>query len=151
MFCNFRINIVLLIILCVGIKTFSSDERLIYGGDGHDQFLGCLVCSEYSSESICNGNATYGNEFSSASMFNEYSSFGNEYSSSSPWNEYSTSKSVPIIVDRDGNFYGYFTINDARSDAVKYSSDLLKLFKYSKGDLEKLRMSICKALDYNGN
>lgn len=128
----------------------AESELLFFGGAGHDEYLGCLTCSEYSSESICNGYGTYGNEYSSNGMFNEYAGFGNEYSPNSPWNEYSTSNSVPVLVDRDGNFYGYFTINDYRSNAVNFSSDLKKMFELADGDLEKVRVMLCKAFGYSG-
>lgn len=126
----------------------AQSERLIFGGPGHDQFLGCLICNEFRSESICNGFGPYGNEFSSKGMFNEFAGFGNEFSSSSPWNEFSTSKSVPVVVDRDGNFYGYFTINESRPDAVKFATHLKRMFKSAKGDLEKVRVLLCKSLGY---
>ena len=74
-------------------------ELLLYGGSNHDEFLGCLVCNEYSSESVCNGYGQYGNEYGS-NMWNEYSSpYGNEYSPSSPWNEYSVMKSIETEND----------------------------------------------------
>lgn len=125
-------------------------ELLIYGGDGHDQFLGCLTCSEYSSDSICNGYGTYGNEFSSDGIWNEFSGFGNEYSSESPWNEFSSSNSVPVVVDREGIFYGYFTINEYRSNAVDFASDMKEWFDFYDGDLEKIRVTLCKSLRENG-
>lgn len=128
----------------------ASGDLLIFGGSGHDQFLGCLVCNEFSSESICNGFGTYGSEFSSNGMFNEFAGFGNEFSSSSPWNEYSTSNSVPVLVDRDGKFYGYFTINDSRHNAVEFSSNLRKMFEYADGDLEEVRAMLCQSLGYSG-
>lgn len=128
----------------------SEKELLIYGGEDHNEFLGCLVCSEMSTESICNGFGPYGNEYSSKGMFNEYAGFGNEYSSSSPWNEYSTSNSVPVLVDRDGGFYGYFTINDARSNAFELSSELKKYFELAKGDLEVVRKLLCQKFGYSG-
>lgn len=81
-------------------------------------------------------------------MFNEFAGFGNEFSSSSPWNEFSTSKSVPVVVDRAGKFYGYFTINDSRPDAVKFATGLRNIYKSAKGDLEKVRVILCKSLGY---
>lgn len=118
-------------------------ELLLYGGSNHDEFLGCLVCNEYSSESVCNGYGQYGNEYGS-NMWNEYSSpYGNEYSSSSPWNEYSHSNNVPILVDRQGNFYGYFTINAYRSNAVDFADQLYKIFKMHDGDVEEVRKTLC--------
>jgi len=128
----------------------ANGDLLIFGGSGHDLFLGCLVCNELSPDSICNGFGTYGNEFSSNGMFNEFSGFGNEFKSSSPWNEYSTSDSVPVLVDRDGKFYGYFTTNDSRHNAVEFSSNLRKMFESADGDLEKVRVMLCQSLGYSG-
>ena len=92
----------------------------------------------------------YGSEFSSKGIFNEFAGFGNEFNSSSPWNEFSTSKSVPVLVDRNGNFYGYFTINDFRSDAVDFSSKLKKIYKNVRGNLELVRKNLCKMLGKSG-
>ena len=125
-------------------------ELLIFGGSSHDEFLGCLNCSEYSSDSICNGYGTYGNEYSSSGMFNEYARFGNEYSSSSPWNEYSSSNSVPVVVDREGNFFGYFTINESRSDGVDFSGELNAIYEAADGDLEVVRKNLCRMLGLSG-
>ena len=101
-------------------------DLLLYGGTGHDEFLGCLNCSESSSKSICNGFGTYGSMFSSSGMFNQFAGFGNRFSPKSPWNQFSSSNSVPVVVDSDGNFYGYFTINEHRSDAFEYAGVLKK-------------------------
>lgn len=124
-----------------------SKDLLVFGGDNHDEFLGCITCSEYDSSSICNEYGTYGNEYSTDGMFNEYSGYGNEYSSDSPWNEYSTSDSVPVVVDRDGGFYGYFTINEYRSDAFDHSDTLNQIFDNVNGDIEKLRKEYCSILN----
>lgn len=135
-----------IIFLFVGTSVFAQD-LMLYGGPGHKKFLGCLKCNEFSSKSVCNGFGQFGNEFGS-NMWNEFSSpFGNEFSSSSPWNEFSTSNDVPVLVDKDGNFYGYFTINDSRSNAVKFSVDLRKIYDRYEGDLEKIREIICEAIN----
>ena len=118
-------------------------EFQIYGGSGHDVFLGCIGCNEYSSDSICNGYGTYGSEYSAKGMFNEYAGFGNEYSRKSPWNEYSTSNDVPVLVDKEGNFYGYFTINEYRLYAVDFAGEMYKWFKKHDGNIEKVRRELC--------
>lgn len=41
-------------------------------------------------------------------------------------------------------------INDYRTDAIKFSSDLKKMFEIVDGDLEKVRVMLCKAFGYNG-
>jgi hypothetical protein len=118
-------------------------ELLLFGGDGHDIFLGCLDCGEFGSDSICNDFGK-GNEFDSNSIFNEFGTFGSEFSISSPWNEYSSDKSVPVLVDKKGNFYGYFTINVFRSDAIGFAENLAKMHKLAKGDLKIVRVVLCK-------
>jgi hypothetical protein len=145
-----RSIIVVMTFMLLGLSAnaFSQSDLLIFGDAGHDQFLGCIICNESSAQSICNGIGTYGNEFSTKGMFNEFSEFGNEFSSSSPWNEFSTSTSVPVVVDRDGNFYGYFTINDMRSDAFEFSDTLKHMYEYAEGNLEKVRRMLCNSLGY---
>ena len=135
------------LLLAINSPSVLAQELLLFGGDKHDQYLGCLKCSDMRSDSICNGFGSYGNEFGS-NMWNEFSSpYGNEFSTSSPWNEFSTSGSVPVLVDRNGNFYGYFTINDSRKDAVNFSSKLRNIFRTNKGNLEKVRVILCKILN----
>lgn len=135
------------IILILLPNTAISAELHLYGGIGHDVYLGCINCSEYDSDSICNGYGKYGNEYSSSGVFNEYAGFGNEYSSKSPWNEYSSSNEVPVVVDKQGNFYGYFTINKYRSDAFEYASILNNLFDDADGDLEIVRKNFCNSIN----
>jgi hypothetical protein len=137
-----------LVILLSATPVFS--KTMLFGGTGHKEYLGCLDCNEFSSDSICNGFGKYGNEFSSNGIFNEFAGYGNEFSSKSPWNEFSTSNEVPVLVDENGKFHGYFTINEHRSDAVKFSPNLYKIYKRSNGDLEKVRLSLCKALGKSG-
>lgn len=137
-------------IICLPASVLAQQDLLIFGGPDNDEYLGCLVCNEFSSESICNGFGQYGNEFSSKGMFNEFSRFGNELSSSSPWNEFSSSTSVPVVVDRDGGFHGYFTINEFRSDAVDFADELKEIYEESEGDLEEVRVRLCESLGYSG-
>jgi hypothetical protein len=143
-------NLVLSLSIIFFCTKVYAQDLLFFGGSGHDEFLGCLTCSEYDSNSVCNGYGTYGNEYSSSGMWNEYSGFGNEYSSDSPWNEYSSSNSIPVLVDREGNFYGYFTINQYRSDAVEFASEMNDWFDEFDGNLEKVRIRLCEAFGKSG-
>ena len=106
---------IILIFFILSAQTALAKDLLLLGGSNHDEFLGCLVC--------------------------------NEYSSSSPWNEYSSSDSVPIVVDRQGNFYGYFTINAYRSNAVDFANQLYKIFQMHNGDVEEVRKTLCELLN----
>lgn len=135
----------LITILVLAGTSAWSQELLIFGGSGHDEFLGCFNCNEFDSDSICNEFGA-GNEFKSDSIFNEFGTFGNEFASSSPWNQFSSSNDVPVLVDRQGNFYGYFTINEFRSDAVGFAGDLAEIYEIADGDLEVVRKILCNAL-----
>lgn len=89
----------------------------LYGGSNHDVYLGCLNCSNYDSDSIWNEYGTYGSTYNSKSIWNAYGTYGNSYNSDSPWNSYGSNP--PVVVDKSGNFYGYFTVNsykDKRAD-----------------------------------
>ena len=98
----------ILIVNLLMLYTFTSGQTLmIFGGEDHDVYLGKLNASKYEAESIWNEYGSYGSSYSSTSIWNEYSSYGSDYSSYSPFNEYATYP--PVIVDAQGNFYGYFT------------------------------------------
>jgi hypothetical protein len=123
-----------------------SQELLLFGGSRHEEFLGCFNCSEFSSDSICN-EFGMGNSFRSESIFNEFGTFGNEFSSSSPWNDYSSSDDIPVLVDRNGNFYGYFTINEYRGDAVEFATSLSEIYQMAGGDLDQVQTILCNGIN----
>ena len=79
-------------------------------------YLGCLNCSEYASDSVFNNYGSYGSEYSSRSVHNSYSQYGSPYSAHSPCNPYASNP--PVVVDKDGNFYGYLTLNQYKSGAM---------------------------------
>lgn len=106
--------------------TFSQTLHL-YGGDNHDVYLGCLNCSNYDSDSIWNEYGTYGSSYNSKSIWNAYGTYGSEYNSYSPWNSYSNDP--PVVVDKDGGFYGYFTVNEYKSDRADFDLALI-IYKY---------------------
>ncbi|MCM1199241.1 MAG: hypothetical protein NC308_10170 [Clostridium sp.] len=84
-------------------------ELLIYGGKDNKEYLGKLNASRYDSESIWNQYGKYGNRYNSKSIWNSYGTYGSAYSSYSPFNDYASNP--PILVDKQKNFYGYFTSN----------------------------------------
>lgn len=94
-----------------------TSNLMLYGGQGHKQFLGCLNCNEYDSSSVMNSYGNYGSSYSSTSISNSYSEYGSSYSQFSACNRYATNP--PVIVDSQGNFYGYFTINQYKPHAIK--------------------------------
>jgi len=120
-------------------------ELLLFGGKGHDVFLGCVDCSPYNSGSICNQYGQYGSEYQD-NIWNAYGEYGSEYRDTSPWNQYTTSKNVPVLVNKKGDFFGYFTINEHRSDAVNFADSMKKMFDNANGDLSVVRNFLCDTL-----
>ncbi|RHJ76377.1 hypothetical protein [Parabacteroides sp. AM08-6] len=105
----------------------SAQTLLLFGGKDHDEFLGCINCNGYSSNSVWNEYSNYGNSYNSKSIWNEYGTYGNEYSDYSPWNPYATHP--PVVVDRDGNFYGYLTTNKYHPKRATFKLALI-MYKY---------------------
>lgn len=85
-------------------------KLMLFGGEGHKVYLGCLSCSEYSTDSVFNQYGTFGSPYSSTSIWNHYSEYGSAYSSRGACNPYANDP--PVIVDLDGNFYGRLTLNE---------------------------------------
>ena len=108
------------IVLLISSIHVQAQHLHIYGGDNHDVYLGCLTSSPYDSKSI----------------WNEYGTYGNEYSSYSPWNEYASNP--PVIVDKEGKFYGYFTVNKYKSQRADFKLVLL-IYEYRELIKENLQ------------
>lgn len=81
---------------------------MIFGGDGHKTYLGCLNCSEFAADPK-NQFGRHGSPYSTESIFNHFSQFGSPYSTWSACNPYATDP--PVIVDGSGKFYGRLTLN----------------------------------------
>ena len=90
----------------------------IYGGINEKDYLGKLNASRYDSESIWNPYGTYGNKYNSKSIWNAYGTYGNEYNSNCPFNEYGSNP--PVLRDKNGKFYGYFTANKYKANRANY-------------------------------
>lgn len=140
-------KIICVLALLLSCAHSNAQDLLLFGGGSENTFLGCFNCSKFDSDSVCNDYGKFGNKYATSGLWNEYAGFGNKYSSYSPWNEYSSSKSVPVLVDRDGKFYGYFTINVYRSDAINFSKDMKEWYESFDGDLEKVRVQLCKIFE----
>lgn len=95
----------------------------IYGGENNNVYLGCLNCNKYDRNSIWNAYGTYGSKYNSLSIWNAYGTYGSKFNSYSPWNTYSNMS--PKIVDNQGAFYGYLTINKYKSQRAEF--DLAEL------------------------
>lgn len=120
------LNLFKTILLCLLLSfgMCQAKQLHLYVDDGDHVYLGCFSCSPYDSNSIWNEYGTYGSEYSSKSIWNEYGNYGSEYSSHSPWNKFSSN--APVIVDKEGGFYGYFTCNEYKSK--RFNPDLMDFF-----------------------
>lgn len=107
------------ILICIYFLFFCgnvySQEILIFGGSGNKDFLGCLTCSEVSSNSVFNDFSQYGwgNGFG---KWNPFGPYKNPFSSTSACNEFSSQG--PVLVDKQGNFYGMLTINEFANKSI---------------------------------
>lgn len=90
----------------------------IWGGKGEEDYFGKLNASRYDSESIWNEYGKYGSKYNSKSIWNEYGTYGSDYSQYSPFNDYAAHP--PVLRDRNGKFYGYFTSNRYKSKRANY-------------------------------
>jgi hypothetical protein len=106
-------NIFTLLSLLIS-SIFHAQTLHLYGGSDQDQYLGCLNCDTFDKNSIWNSYGEYGNVFSSKSIWNASSNYGSSYSTYSPWSSYASYP--PAIVDQDGNFFGYLTLNTYKSE-----------------------------------
>lgn len=96
-----------------------STKLMIFGGKGHDVYLGCINCADTATDSVRNTYGSYGNSYSTTSIFNKYGDYGSSYSDFSPCNPYANNP--PVIVDSSGNFYGYLTVNRYHEKVVNNS------------------------------
>ena len=99
----------LIILFLLFSSSLFAQKLMLFGGENHDVYLGCLTCTQYHSESVWNESGINGTKLNNLSIWSEFSDFGNEFSNLSPWNEYGTAP--PKIIDENGGFYGYFTRN----------------------------------------
>lgn len=89
----------------------SSDALLLFGGENHRTFLGCLNCSEFDTNSVHNKFGNYGSKFSDKSIFNPFSDYGSPYSAHSACNLFADDP--PVVVDNSGEYHGRLTLNKA--------------------------------------
>lgn len=120
--------------LFISMGVSAEPAYLLFGGNNHDKFLGCLNCNKHDGSSIWNKYGKFGSKYNSDSIWNKYGTYGSKYSNESPWNKYSND--APVIVDNAGNYYGKFTIN-RYGDQTKVQS-LLWILKNHEYIIENL-------------
>lgn len=100
----------------------ATSRLMVFGGDGHRTYLGCLNCSQYDTDSISSTYGNFGSQYSLTSVHNPYSDYGSPYSLHSACSPYASDP--PVIVDGAGNFYGRLTINNLNPQQAHDSSVL---------------------------
>ena len=91
-------------------RLYTQKKLMLFGGHNNKVYLGCLSNSEYATDSIFNEYGLHGSTYAVNGIWNTISIYGSDYSQYSPWNSYASDP--PVIVDQEGNFYGYFTVNE---------------------------------------
>jgi hypothetical protein len=84
---------------------------MIFGGQSHRIYLGCLNCEAIERDSIYNGAGVYGSRVLPESIWNRVGEYGSRVSPYSVCNPVATEP--PVIVDDQGNDYGRLTLNRA--------------------------------------
>jgi hypothetical protein len=95
--------------LAAAFGTDPPAKVMIFGGPGHQTYLGCLSCSENAPDSVFNEASRNGNRYSSDSIWNHYGDYGSPYTQFSACNP--DASDPPVFVDQNGNFYGRVSVN----------------------------------------
>lgn len=121
--------IALFLALLTALPCLAEPALFLFGGEDHKVFLGCLNADQYNEKSIWNEYGPYGSKFSGTSIWNQFGQYGGQYSQYSPFNEFATHP--PVIVDAQGNFYGYLTANqfNAKRTRIDWLSRLVEVGK----------------------
>jgi|SRR5580704_9030821 hypothetical protein len=82
---------------------------MIFGGQSHRVYLGCLNCAAIERDSIYNGAGVYGSRVLPESIWSRVGDYGSRVSPFSVCNPVATEP--PVIVDDQGNDYGRLTLN----------------------------------------
>lgn len=132
------------VVLLSSMFVFSAPgvELRIYGGESHDVFLGLLNGSKYDSDSIWNAYGDHGSKYNDKCIWNKYGNYGGAYSNTSPFNQYASDP--PVIVDIEGNFYGYLTVNKYKDKRAEFRLAYLVCLLWEKAydDLDAVYESV---------
>lgn len=130
---------IFIFVLLLGYFISHGQTIELYGGTNHEVYLGCLNCSKHDVTSIWNEFGLHGNKHGVNSIWNQFGTYGNKYGQFSPWNEYTNQ--APILVDKEGNFYGYFSVNKYHNKRtqVEFALSILDNFEYVLANLDEIR------------
>lgn len=86
----------------------------LYSDDGEYNYLGKLVTGKHDTDGLWNEYSDYGGKFGKYSIWNKYSDYGDGYSRYSAFNKYASNP--PLIVDDNGEIFGYLTEDKYQTD-----------------------------------
>jgi len=92
-----------------GLVVDDATKLMVFGGEGHKAFLGCLSCSNSDPDSVSNSYGTHGSRYAPDSIFNSWGLYGSRDSKYSPCNPNATDP--PVISNPEGEFYGRLSVN----------------------------------------
>lgn len=118
-----------------------SVSLLLFGGKNDREFAGCLNCSKYDDEAVCNKYGDYGSKYNQKSIWNKYGAFGSKYNQESPWNKYGKGLA---IVDENGNYYGRLSLSSHDQSRLNLALNLLSAYEAME-DLDALRDLMCES------
>lgn len=125
------ITVIAILFVC-----FSSHAQVLYlfGGSNNEVFLGILNASSFETKSIWNEYGSFGSCYQSKSIWNKHGRYGSKYSQYSPFNEYALNP--PVVVDKEGNFYGYFTVGSNMPFSANFALMIYKFHEIIPDDLD---------------
>lgn len=110
-------KICLIATLIFATSSAAAEKKImLFGGPNNTTYLGCMNCSHFATDSIHNEFGTYGSDMLVTSIFNDFGQYGSSFSSYSACNELAANP--PVVVDQDGVFYGYLTLNNLNPRAI---------------------------------
>ncbi|MGG5507815.1 MULTISPECIES: hypothetical protein [unclassified Myroides] len=106
----------LAVLLCLISFNLKAQILEIYSNTSAQEYLGCLNCPSENKNSVWNSHGIYGNEYNKKSIWNKYGIYGDDTSNYSPWNQHAEK---PPIIKKEGEFHGYFTLNEIMGQRVE--------------------------------
>jgi hypothetical protein len=89
---------------------------LLFGGRDHKTYLGCL-CDATEPDSVMSQSGQFGpNGYRMESIWSQIGDYGSSYGAFSPCNRFADHP--PVVVSKEGAFYGYLTIDRFKDKAV---------------------------------
>ncbi len=100
---------------CWGQGATIQQQFLIYAGPLHRDYLGCLNCDQFDTNSVWDGYSAmgWGNAYAEASHFSTYRAPHGRYSACD-----ALAADPPILIDRSLNHYGVLNISTKRGDSI---------------------------------